>query len=341
MSMVGRRHFLVASGAMLASPLVRAQTRDSDRIRKIGYLSLSSLNPKFPPSGYDSTKALKKLGWIEGENVVIERRYADRKPERLPALAQELVRTRVELIVAYTGAAAVAAARATRTIPIVFFAAPAPFEQGLVDSLARPGRNATGASNYLPGVAEKIFEFLRDIAPTAKRIFQTRPLEFNVAVGGQEKILEMRRRLLENVKALGFDIRNYEIRDGRDIEAAFEAALAWGAQAFFSTPGVSIGAAHQKVAKFALQHRLPSVGANSYLVEVGGLLSYGLSRTEITALTNSAMEQVDRILRGANPADLPVVQPRTYELVINLKTARALGLTVPSSLQLQADRVIE
>jgi len=340
MSRSGRRGFLLSASAMLGAPIVaRAQIRKPNQARTIGYLSAESFDAKFPTSEFPSTKALKGLGWIEGRNIVIERRFAAHDPRRLAEFAQDLVRKRVELIVAYTGSAAVAAARATRTIPIVFINIPFPVEQGLVDSFARPGRNITGTSIFLDGVGIKRFEFLHAITPVARRVYIILASEFLETVDGRH--FDRMASIRTEAERLGFELHGQSIRESKDVEAALSGALAWGAQAIFPAPGVIPIPSRHRIVQFALQQRLPSMFSDAGWVEAGGLLSYGISWEEHVSLINRSMQYVDRILKGANPADLPVDQPRHYELVINLKTAAALGLKVPQSLLLRADRVIE
>lgn len=325
---------------MITAPIVvRAQIREPNQVRTIGYLSVESFDPKIPTSELPSTKALAKLGWIEGQNIVIERRFAAHDPKRLAGLAQELISKRVELIIAYAGSAAVAAARATRTIPIVFINIPFPVEQGLVDSIARPGRNVTGTSIFLDGVGVKRFEFLRAIAPLARRVHVILASEFLETVDGGH--FDRLASLRAEAERLGFDLQGQSIRESEDIEAALSGALAWGAQAIFPAPGRIPIPTQERIVQFALQHRLPSMFSDAGWVEAGGLLSYGIPWAESIFLINRSMEYVDRILKGGNPADLPVHQPKYYELVINLKTAAALGLKIPQSLLVRADRIIE
>jgi putative ABC transport system substrate-binding protein len=283
---------------------------------------------------------LRKLGWIEGKNIVIERRFAEFKSERLADLAQELISKRVELIITAEDAPALAAARATRTIPIVFVNMAFPVERGLVDSLARPGRNATG-STWLHSPSEVItkrVELLREIAPAAKRLFALTPaVHFDRVDGGKH---DSSPAIVAEAKRLGFELRQHVIHKIEDIEVGLVEALAWNAQALLGA-GALVEAARERVAEFTLRHRLPSAFLRPLNVEAGGLLSYGTTLTEYLALIERGMEHVDRILRGANPAELPVAQPRVYELVINLKTAKSLGLKVPQSMLLRAGRLIE
>ena len=326
-----RRHFLILSGAMLASRVASARAP----ARKLGILSAS------PPPSAEAPRPLvaklKQLGWIEGQNLSIVSAYADLKAERLAALAEDLVRQRVDVIVAYQPAPAVAAARATSTIPIVFGFVGWPVELGLIESFAKPGRNATGLSAYTGiEVSNKRHEFLRAIAPAAKRLFwiglPSTSLQSvqgtTVDFGGDE------------VGKLGFEVRSRNVDKVEDLEAVFSEILAFRAQALSVAGSPVLFRARQRIADFALKNRLPSASYMRAFAEAGGLLSYATAG-EPTATLERVAEYVDRILRGARPADLPVDRPSRYELVINLKTAKALGLTIPPSLLQRADQVIE
>jgi ABC-type uncharacterized transport system substrate-binding protein len=334
---IERRHFLIASSALLAAPLARAQNRDSDRVRTIGTLELRA-DRKLPPSEYPGSKARRKLGWIEGKNLVVERRWAD-KPEQLATLAQELVRKRVELIVTSGAAATLAAARATSTLPVVFMEVAFPVEQGLVDSFARPGRNVTGTANYVVGMGAKRYEFLREMAPAAKRICSLYAAEYFETMGGGE--IDHSAASGARHPSLALELKEHRIDNAEAIEAGLAGALSWGAQAIAVGGGAIMGVARQRIAEFALHHRLPTVSSHAAYVEAGMLLSYGPSPADSAARFNRSAEYVDRILRGAHPRDLPVEGPRNYELAINLKTAKALGLQIPQSLLVRADRVFQ
>jgi putative ABC transport system substrate-binding protein len=282
---------------------------------------------------------LKALGWVEKQNLAIEGAYADYRLERLPALAEDLIRKRVDVIWAGNGAAAIAAARATGTVPIVFLGVPWPVENGLVESFARPGRNVTGISSYTGiEVSAKRLEFLREIAPHATRLsWILDPLSEVTVAGGR---FDVRPLLDPAAKGLGYDVRYHYLHKVEDIDAVLAEILDWRAQAIMVAGSTATFAARERIAAFALQHRLPSATVMAALVDAGGLLSY-FSATGLTENITRSAEYVDRILRGARAAELPVQRPSTYELVLNLKTARALGLKVPRPLLLRADRTIE
>lgn len=329
---------LLALGALgVPSPSI-AQVQKSGPSRRIGFLSLRA-EPKTPVAQRPLVVALAKLGWVQGENLVLERAYADLKAERLPELAKDLLRKRVEVIMTADSEATIAAARATQTIPIVFFNADWPVEQELINSYARPGRNLTGTA-YYTGVegATKRFQYLREIAPAAKRLALLRPSIVTETLSGRR--FDLGEMLDAGARALGFELRVHDIVNPQDIDTALGALSAWRADAL-GGGGVHVTTARQKIADFALRYRLPSAFTIRSIVEAGGLLSYAAPQSELDQLFQHWVAYADRILRGARPGDLPVHQPKKFELVINLKTARALGLTVPQPLLLRADEVIQ
>jgi putative ABC transport system substrate-binding protein len=282
---------------------------------------------------------LKALQWIEGENLVVVGAFADFRNERVPALAEDLVRKRVDVVLATAANAAVAAARATQSIPIVFMGVPWPVETGLIDSFARPGRNVTGVSSYTGiEVSTKRLEFLKEVAPAATRLSWILDPSLGASVDGSR--LDVRPMLDPTAKSLGYEVRYHHIENSEDVDPALAEILAWRAQAIAVSGGAATFAARERIATFALHNRLPSACVSPSVVEAGGLLSYSAAGTFPESVARGA-SYVDRILRGAHPADLPVYRPDKYELLINLKTARALGLQVTQSLLLRAGRVIE
>lgn len=322
---------LLALGSGATSSGVKAQSRSSAQTRTLGLLT--------PLSAQDAERLvlgvlraeMKALGWIDGQNLVIEGAFADYRPARLPALAEELVRKRVDVIWAGTGPAAVAAARATKTIPIVFGAVAWPVETGLVDSFARPGRNVTGVSTYTGiEVSAKRLEFLKAIAPTATRLSWIQDPSLEVTVdGGRFDI----RPLLDPVaRGLGYDVRHHYVAQGEDFDTAFAEILGSRAQALSVAGSAATFVARERIAAFALRNRLPSAGLASWFADAGGLLSYGDAGASSASIARGA-GYIDRILRGANPADEPVNRPSEYALVINLRTAKALGLQIPQSVR--------
>lgn len=332
-----RRNFLAAAGAVFVAPLVRAQT--SSRMPVLGILSH---NP--PPMASDATRIplllrLRELGWVEGQNLVVERAYANRRIDHLPELAASLVSKRVDIIWAGAPAAAVAAARATRTIPIVFANVTFPVELGLVDALGRPGRNATGVGFLAGGVeqAAKPLEYLRQIAPSALRLASIwTPLVMRT-VGGDELTFHIE-PFERAVTTLGFDLAVHEVFNVAGYEKAFAAIIETQAQAVFALTTPLNWTERKRIVSFAVRSQLASAFDSKQFAALGGLVSYGPDVVEIVRLSAGYL---DRILRGARPAELPVELPSKHDLWVNLKTAKALGLTIPPSILLRADRVIE
>jgi putative ABC transport system substrate-binding protein len=330
---------LLALGIATGPRASHAQLKPSTQTRTLAVLASGSSQDveRFFLGVFRSE--LKALGWIEGQNLVIETAFADFKYERLPALAEDLVRRRVDVIWATTPEAAVAAARATQSIPIVFTAVPWPVETGLIDSFARPGRNATGVSTYTgTEVSTKRLEFLKEIAPTATRLSWILDPSLGASVGGGR--FDVRPLLDKAAKALGYEVRYHHIEKSEDVDPAFAEILAGRAQAIAVAGSAVTFEARERIATFALRNRLPSACATPSIVEAGGLLCYS-SAGRLSELVAHGANYVDKVLRGARPADMPVYRPDKYELLINLKTAKALGLLVPQSLLLRAGRVIE
>jgi putative tryptophan/tyrosine transport system substrate-binding protein len=282
---------------------------------------------------------MRKQGWVLGENLSGENVFADSHAERLAAMAEDLVRKRVDIIFTEGPAPTLAAARATRTIPIVFFSVPWPVELGLIDSYARPGRNVTGiAASTGVEAHTKRLEFLRQIAPKAKRLswLWEGPVSFETLRGARFDVAQEHGSALER---LGFQTRLHTVRPmGEDLNDVFKDVAAWRAEAL-AVSG-DLFRASKRIADLAMSHRLPGAGWNRDFVDAGGLLSYGVAQSERDRVTSEYVEIVDRIFRGTAPADIPVARPSRYELIINLKAARTLGLTVPQPLLTRADEVI-
>jgi putative ABC transport system substrate-binding protein len=324
---------LAALGLAGFSPLGRAQTAS-----KLPVLGVLTPHPPLPPdqaARHPITLRLKELGW--GKTFEMERPDAEGREERLPAIAEELVRKRVSVIWAIGPEAAVAAARATQTIPIVFWGAGAPVELGLVNSFAKPGRNVTGMAFTGGMESTKILEALTEIAPQAKRLAQIVTPSASTNLKG-ELVQSLRPAYEKAAKELGLELARFEIAKVEDFEAAFSAVLKWRAAAVF-VPGTTLTfRERQRFVDFANKNRLPSCFNQREFVISGGLFSYGID-SHATVL--HSLNYVDRILRGAKPSDLPVELPSKYEFVVNQKTASGLGLKIPRSVLLRADRVIE
>jgi putative tryptophan/tyrosine transport system substrate-binding protein len=272
---------------------------------------------------------LRELGWIEGRTVGIDVRWAEGRSERFIEIAAEFVRLKVDVIV--TGGTAVPAAKqATSVIPIVFAVESDPVGSGLVASLARPGGNVTGLLQQAGDLAGKRIELLREVLPSLRRL----AIMGNAA--SPSSVLEMR-EVQETASTLGIEVDSLEIRRVEDIGPAFE-ALKTGAQALYVCPDSPVQTNRARISTWALAARLPTIYANRGYLETGGLMSYG---PNVAELFRRAANYVDKILRGAKPADLPVEQPTTFELVINLNTAKAIGLSISPTLLARAEEVIE
>jgi putative tryptophan/tyrosine transport system substrate-binding protein len=323
-----RRKFIaLLGGAAAAWPLV-ARAQQPAKLPTIGFLGPTS------PSVWSSwtgafEKRLRELGWIEGRTAAIEYRWAEGRSERYAEIAAEFVRLKVDVIVT-SGTAGVSVKRATSTIPIVLAVANDPVGDGLVTSLARPGGNVTGLSVQAPELASKRLGFLREVIPAVRRLAILTNVSYPAAV------LEMQ-EVQTTARALGLDVVTIEIRKTEDIAPAFE-ALTDRAEALYVCTDALLGTNRLRITTLALAARLPTIAGFREHVEAGGLMSYGPNFSD---LFRRAAEYVDKILRGAMPGDLPVEQPTKFELVINLKTAKALGLTIPESFLLRADEVIE
>ena len=322
-----RRHFLLALGTSLLAQteLLRAQTA-STALRRVGVLGYStraseeiSLKPFFD--------GMRALGWIEGQNIVYDRAYAEDQPRELSRLAVELVARKPELIYAPAQVAAVAAKRATGAIPIVFASGLDPVGAGLVVSLGHPGGNVTGVIGAFESLAPKRIELLREILPAAKRIgFLGDPSTTVVKTEGTA--------LVQAAKTLGVMIVAGDISNPLELDAAVARLLEQGVDAIYGS-GVLVLNLRERLIELANRRRLPVIGGGYW---AGDLFNYGEPlRDQIRRSANS----VDKILKGAKPADVPVEQATKFNLVINLKTAKALGITIPQSLLLRADEVIQ
>jgi len=277
-------------------------------------------------------QALRDLGYVEGKNIVIEYRYAEGKLDRLPELAAELVRSKVDVLVAAFDSGVRAAKNATNTIPIVMAGVGTdPVEAGLVESLARPGGNITGVTLLAVETSSKRPELLKEIVPKLARL----AVLYDPANRGN--LLEVK-QVQTVARPLGFTVRSWEVRDADGFEKVFAALSKERPDGLYVAGGPLMNANGGRIARFALKTRLPSVYDRKEAVDAGGLMSYGANRVE--PLHRAAM-YVDKILKGAKPADLPVEQPTKFELVINLKTAKQIGLTIPQSMLYRADKVIK
>jgi putative ABC transport system substrate-binding protein len=316
----------------LFSP-VAAEAQQAAKIARIGYLTSSlGVYPHLPEA---FRQGLRDLGYVEGRNLVIEYREAEGKADRLPALAAELVALKVDVIVAAPGTVATLAAKqATRTIPIVFIAAADAVSDGLVTSLARPGGNVTGLSNLAPELVGKRLELLTQAVPGVSRVAVLRL----PGALGERTDKDMLKEAEAAARALGVRLQVVEARGPADIDRAFSDMTRAHAGALTVLPSNMFLREHRRLVDLAAKNRLPAVYSVREYVDAGGLMSYGANLAD---LFRRAATYVDKILKGAKPADLPVEQPTKFELVINLKTAKALRLTIPQSLLGRADHVVE
>jgi putative tryptophan/tyrosine transport system substrate-binding protein len=323
-----RRDFVTLVGGAAAAWPFAARAQQGGKKYIIGRFSAGSATE---PVNDVLTEALRELGWVEGQNVVFERRYAENRLERLPELAAELVRLKVDVIVADGTLAPLAAKRATSTIPIVMAAAGDPSGSGLVATLARPGGNVTGMSLMAPDLGGKRLEMLKELLPRLARV----AVVWNAANPYSANLFKETQRA---GRMLGIEVQSLEVRGPDDLDGAFEAARKQRPDAMITVEDPLTFSYRKRIADFATGQQLPSLHGLREFVAAGGLISYGAN---IADLFRRAAGYVDKILKGANPADLPVQQPTKFDLVINLTTAKALGLEVPPSLLARADEVIE
>lgn len=309
------------------------QAQAAGRLPTVGYLSEAS-----PPAGPANrtidafVEGLKALGYVEGKNITIEYRFTDRRAERLPEVAAELVALKVDVIVTESGTATIQAKKATQTIPIVMGGSGNPVGQGLVASLERPGGNVTGLTDWAPDMVKNRLRVLAEIVPGLSRVGVLWP-------GGGNPVMD--REWAETqaaAKALNLQVQALEVRGAADLAGAFAEATRQQAQALviFSMPTLIVSAGAQ-IAELAVTHRLPTVAHIPRYPVGGGLMSYGANPF---AFFRQAAGYVDRILKGASPAEMPVEGPKKASLVVNLKAAKAIGLTIPPAVLAQADEVI-
>jgi putative ABC transport system substrate-binding protein len=319
---------LILATALLGT--VAAQP--AENVPRVGYISPGSSADPFRLRRFEAFRqGLRELGYVEGRNVVLEPRWAEGKYERYPALAADLVRLKVRVIVAVGGAATRAARQTTKTTPIVMSVVIDPVGSGLVSSLAHPGENVTGLSAMASDIVGKQFELLKQAAPEVSRV----ALLWNPAnLGGAAQLRAAEAAAL----ALGVRLQAIGARDPQEIDRAFGAMTRERAGALMVFPDAIFGNQHKQIAELAVKSRLPSISGIPEYGEAGGLIAYAANLTE---LERRAAIFVDKILKGAKPADLPVEQPTKFELVINLRTAKVIGLTIPPSLLQRADQIID
>jgi putative tryptophan/tyrosine transport system substrate-binding protein len=320
-----RREFITLLGGAAVWP-VTAGAQHAGKMWRIAFITQAETNI------YEALfERLRELGYVEGQNIIIERRYAEGRAEKFQEFAAEMVRLKADLIMTITTPAALAAKNATTTIPIVIPTAIDPVGTGLIASLARPGGNITGGAVLTGEMAAKRLELLKEVVPSLSRT----AVLWNSANPANALAW---RETQGAARALGVTLQSHEVQGPKDFEIAFARTAEERPDALFVLDDALTIQYRKEIADFAMQKRLPSVFAAKDRVEAGGLMSYGPRYSE---MMRHAASLVDKILRGAQPANLPMEQPTTFELVINLKTAKAIGLTVPPLLLSRADEVIE
>jgi putative tryptophan/tyrosine transport system substrate-binding protein len=322
--------FALAVAFAISEAVVRAQ--QPAKVFKIGYFSAQSDGRGSRGGAHEVVRReLHTIGYIEGKNITFEYRYAGNKPDRLPSLADELARLNVDLILATSTSAALAAKNATKTIPVVFLGSGDPVALGLVDSLARPGGNLTGTTSIAEVLSGKRLEILKETLPKLSR----------VAVFWDPKAPESVQQWKESqlaARELGLQLHSMEISGADKFESAFNEATKVRSAAVAGTHASLFTTNRKRIVDLAAKNRLPAIYSREDYVDSGGLMSYGADRAEPY---RRAALMIDKILKGAKPADLPVEQPTKFELVINLKTAQALSLTIPPIVLMRAERVVK
>jgi len=316
--------------AVLVMPLTTAAQQPVTTVHRIGFLAAAS--PSVDPARHEAFRqGLRELGYMEGKNMVIERRFAEDNADRLPGLAAELVRLKVDVIVTAGGQSTRAAQEATGTIPIIMLQDNDPVGNGFVASLARPGGNITGLATLAPEISGKRLELLKEIVPRLSRVAV---LGTSTNPGNAQAVKEI------ELAAGAFEVQlqYLDVRDPKDIETAFRVASTSRAEAVLVLVSSVLNSNRKHVIDLAIKSRLPTIYPFREFVEAGGLMTYGVSFLD---LHRRAAVYVDKILKGTTPADLPIEQPMKFELVINLKTAQVLGLTIPPTLLFQADEVLQ
>jgi putative tryptophan/tyrosine transport system substrate-binding protein len=323
---------IFASALIFALGGAAAQAQQPKKVPRIGYLSNTDRAGESTRSEA-IRRSLRELGYIEGQNIAIEYRYAEGKWDRLPELAAELVRLKVDIILAGVAPLALAAKNATKTIPIVMTGAGLdPVEAGLVDSLARPGGNVTGITLLSGELGGKRLELFKEAVPKLVRV----AVLYDSALPGSAR--EVKEVLPVAARALGLTIQPWEVRTADGFERVFAALNEQRPDGLYVVGGGLMGANQKRIAGFALKSRLPSMSVRREFVDAGGLMYYG---ADVADSYRRVAYFVDRILKGAKPADLPVEQPTKFELVINLKTAKQIGLAIPPEVLARASRLIK
>jgi putative ABC transport system substrate-binding protein len=326
--MKSKKVFCLVVGILLIALGSAAEAQEAKKVPRIGRI-IFAVSPN--PARHEAfLQGLRELGYIEGKNIVLEYRHAEGKLDRLSALAAELVRLKVDIIVTSGATVTRAAKEATSTIPIVMAQDPDPVGNGFVASLARPGGNITGLATLRPEISGKRLELLREVVPKLSR----------VAVLGTSTMPGNAQALKETelaAGAFGVKLQYLDVRSSKDIDTAFRAASKGRADAVLILGGSVLLSQRTQIADLAVKSRLPAIYYDPQFVEAGGLMTYGVNLAD---LDRRAATYVDKILKGAKPADLPVEQPIKFEFIVNLKAAKQIGLTIPPNVLVRADKVI-
>ena len=329
-AIVGENVFSLALCALLLALCASAHAQQPTKVLRIGYLSANSRSAVSTRTDA-FRQGLRELGYVEGKNIVIEWRYAEGKPNRLPALAAELVYLKVDIIVSASPPATRAAKEGTPTIPIVMTQDSDPVGNGFVASLARPGANISGLSTLAPELSGKRLELLKEIVPRLSRVAV---LGTSTEPGNGQSLEEVERA----ATVFGVKSQYLDVLDRKDIETAFRAARKDHAESVLVLPSAIFIFQRTHIADLAVKSRLPTMYFRDIFVDGGGLMSYGVNLND---LDRRAAAYVDKILKGAKPADLPVEQPTKFDFIINLKAAKQIGLSIPPTVLARADRVIK
>jgi len=313
----------------LIATCFRAEAQQPKKIFRIGFLGGAEV-PNAEEHLLSLRQGLRELGYVEGQNITIETRFSEGKIDRLPALATELVRLKVDVIVTQSTPAAIAAKNATNTIPIILSGGTDPVATGLIPSLARPGGNITGVTIMNEELAGKWLEVLKEINPRVSRI----GVLWNSANQGVAVVFKQTQSAAQELR---LSVQSLEVKTVDHLQGAFDAAVRGGVSSLVLLPAAPISTHLELIADLAVKNRLPSIYDRSQFVDAGGLVSYG---TNVPNMARRAATYVDKVLKGANPGDLPVERPTNFELVINLKTAKQIGLTIPQIVLARADKVI-
>lgn len=329
-----RRDFIMALGLAAVWPLA-VQAQQSKKVPRIGYLTTGSLELPETRAALDAFRqGLRELGYFDGQNIVIEVRAADSKIERLPALASELIGLKVDVIVASNSLSGRAAQQATTTIPIVVPVMGDPVGDGLVASLARPGGNITGLTFLGPQLVPKRLALLKEVLPSASQVAAL----WHPRAYGERTMNDMMKETKAAALTLGLHLRFVAVQGPDELNQAFSTIAAERTDAVMVFPSPMLFTERRRIVNLAGKLRLPLISMGKEFVELGALMSYG---ADITDFLRRGATYVDKILKGAKPADLPVEQPTKFELFINLKTAKELGIEIPATLLARADEVIE